>query len=147
MTNWPAISPWTIRVADWQRDGAILRAIREQVFIHEQSVPVELEWDEHDENCLHLLAINTRRDAIGTARLVSGSHIGRMAVLKAWRGQGAGSALMRHLLDQVRKNKKSQAILNAQIHAAPFYTTLGFTPSGKEFMDAGIPHVTMVCRL
>lgn len=147
MTEQPAISPWTIRIADWQHDGAILRAIREQVFIHEQSVPVELEWDEHDAHCLHLLAINTQGQAIGTARLVSGCHIGRMAVLKAWRGQGAGSALLQRLLDEVRKGGKSQAILHAQIHAVPFYAAFGFTPSGNEFMDAGIPHVTMICPL
>lgn len=145
--NRPTLSPWTIHTADWKHDGALLRTIREQVFIHEQSVPVELEWDEHDADCLHLLALNTEGNAIGTARLVSGYHIGRMAVLKAWRGQGAGSALMQLLLDEMRKNRTPQALLHAQIHAAPFYQKFGFTPSGKEFIDAGIPHITMICRL
>lgn len=141
------MSIWTIRTADWQRDGALLRTIREQVFIQEQSVPVELEWDEHDADCLHLLALNPGGDAIGTARLVSGHHIGRMAVLKNWRGHGAGSALMQRLLNEMRKNRTPEALLHAQIHAAPFYTKFGFTPSGKEFMDAGIPHITMICQL
>ena len=84
------MSSFTVRVADWQIDNPAVRSIRENVFIQEQNVPVELEWDQFDENCLHLLALDATTRPIGTARLLQDGHIGRMAVLKEWRGCGVG---------------------------------------------------------
>ena len=138
---------FSIRIANWQDDAPALRAIRETVFIREQKVPVELEWDECDATCLHTLATDTAGNPVGTARLLPDGHIGRMAVLKEWRGRGVGSALLRLLLDEARKRRLRQAVLNAQTYAAGFYEKFGFQAVGEEFMDAGIPHVKMVLTL
>lgn len=138
---------FTVRIADWQDHAAALRAIRETVFILEQQVPVELEWDGLDVGCLHVLAADAAGNPIGTARLLSDGHIGRMAVLKEWRGRGVGSALLQWLLAEARKLGLRQAVLNAQTYAAGFYTKFGFQAVGEEFMDAGIPHVKMVLPL
>jgi len=138
------MATYTIRSANWQDDGLLLRIIRETVFVKEQQVPVELEWDEFDNDCLHLLAIDTSGRPIGTARLLSDGHIGRMAVLKEWRGKGVGSAMLRRLLEEAKKRHIRQVVLNAQTVAAGFYRKFGFQVEGEEFIDAGIPHVKMI---
>ena len=124
-----------------------MRAIRETVFVHEQHVSVELEWDEFDANCLHILAVDSAGNPIGTARLLPDGHIGRMAVLKEWRGCGVGSTLLQRLLEEAKKRQLRLAIVNAQTYAAGFYTRSGFRTEGEEFIDAGIPHVRMVLQL
>ncbi|MDE2367167.1 MAG: GNAT family N-acetyltransferase [Betaproteobacteria bacterium] len=124
-----------------------LRAVREAVFIREQGVPVELEWDTFDANCTHLIASDPAGGPIGTARLLPHGSAGRMAVIKEWRGRGVGSALMRHLLDEAMKRRVQEVALSAQAHATEFYARFGFRVTGKEFMEAGIPHVRMVLRL
>lgn len=139
---------FTVRIATWQEDSHELRVIREAVFILEQQVPVELEWDGLDTDCLHVLAADSAGESIGTARLLPNGHIGRMAVLKEWRGRGVGSALLQLLLAEARKKYQvQQAVLNAQTSAAGFYAKFGFQAVGKEFMDAGIPHVKMILEL
>ncbi|MBI2295265.1 MAG: GNAT family N-acetyltransferase [Betaproteobacteria bacterium] len=80
---------------------------------------------------------------VGTGRLLRDGRIGRMAVLKEWRGKGAGSALMDHLIGLARKMGFDEVRLHAQTHAAGFYAKHGFTAEGEEFMEAGIPHVAM----
>lgn len=141
------MNSFTVRLANWQTNGPALRAIREIVFIHEQHVPVELEWDEFDAGCLHVLALDSAGKPIGTARLLSDGHIGRMAVLREWRGRGVGSALLQRLLEEAKKQHLLQVIVNAQTYAAGFYTRFGFQTTGEEFIDAGIPHVKMVLQL
>lgn len=131
-----------IRLADWEVDKAALRAIREQVFVREQSVPLELEWDEFDVVSRHVLA-EAQGQAIGTGRLLPDGHIGRMAVLAGWRGAGVGSALLRTLLGMARDAGHRRALLSAQVGAMPFYSRFGFQPEGAEFLDAGIAHVAM----
>ena len=135
---------FTIRNANWQDDGHFLRIIRETVFIKEQQVPVELEWDEFDNDCLHILTIDTNGRPIGAARFLLDGHIGRMAALKEWRGKGVGSAMLRRLLEETKKRHIRQAVLNAQIVAADFYKKFGFQVAGEEFIEAGIPHVKMI---
>jgi len=141
------VKSFTVHLANWQVHGPALRAIRETVFIHEQHVPVELEWDEFDANCLHMLALDSAGYPIGTARLLPDGHIGRMAVLKDWRGRSVGSALLLRLLAEARKRHLQQVIVNAQTYAAVFYARFGFQTAGEEFIDAGIPHVRMVLQL
>ena len=141
------MNSFTVRLASWQDDGPALHAIREAVFVHEQQVPVELEWDEFDASCLHLLALDSVGNPIGTARLLPDGHIGRMAVLREWRGRGVGSALLQRLLEEAKKQHLQQVIVNAQSYAAGFYTKFDFQTTGKEFIDAGIPHVRMVLHL
>ena len=100
--GWTGMDIYSVRIADWHDQGRALRAVREAVFIREQGVPAELEWDELDAKCIHLMAMDAAGNVIGTARLLQ-QHglrggIGRMAVLKEWRGKGVGDALLRCLL-------------------------------------------------
>lgn len=108
-------------------------------------MPVELEWDGLDADCIHVLAVIGEKP-IGTARLQLNGHIGRMAVLKEWRKQGVGSALLQRLLTEIRNRLIQPAMLNAQTDAVGFYQKFGFQAEGDVFMDAGIPHVQMVLR-
>jgi predicted GNAT family N-acyltransferase len=133
---------FSVRPADWNIDGEVLRALREEVFIREQSVPAEMEWDEFDEQSRHVVAI-ADGVPIGTGRLLPDGHIGRMAVLRKWRGQGVGSALLTTLMETARKLGMSRVVLNAQIQAMPFYLRRGFQAEGEEFLDAGIAHRRM----
>ena len=135
----PAI--W-VRPADWHFDRGILRTLRAEVFIREQSVPAEMEWDEFDAQSRHVVAI-ADGVPIGTGRLLPDGHIGRMAVLREWRHQGAGSALLTGLMDIARELGVQRVKLSAQVQALPFYLGHGFQVEGEEFEDAGIPHRRM----
>lgn len=119
--------------------------VREAVFIHEQHVPEELEWDGEDEGALHALAVDENGNVIGTGRLLSDGHIGRMAVLPQWRGRGVGKEILLELLHYCKQHSL-MPYLDAQTHATGFYRALGFMEEGEEFMDAGIPHRRMVYR-
>lgn len=120
-------------------------AIRRRVFIEEQNVPEELELDDRDTTAVHLLASRDGRP-IGTARLLiegETAKIGRVALLPEERGTGAGAALMRAALDELRARGVRTAKLGAQTYAIGFYEKLGFTAYGPEYDDAGIPHRDM----
>src|SRR5690606_26464138 len=107
-------------------------------------VPRELEWDEWDEPSRHAIALDGSGRCIGTARLLPDGRLGRMAVLKSWRGQGVGSARVLALLDGARTRGLAEAQLPGQAHAVPFYRRFGFAEQGAVFEEAGIPHVLMV---
>ncbi len=132
-----------IRRVTWEDESQALRYIRETVFIKEQCVPVELEWDEFDPVCLHILAVDGDGQLVGTARLLPDGHIGRIAVLKEWRKQGVGSALLQWMIEEMKSSGRQQVMLNAQTDAVKFYEKFGFRVVGDMFMDAGIPHVQM----
>ena len=134
---------FSITVANWQRDHPALKKIRSEVFIQEQSVPRALEWDGLDDTALHLIATAEIGEPIATARLLIDGHIGRVAVLKAWRNRGIGTALMHEIIHQAELLGYKQLELAAQIQAIPFYEKLGFIAYGDNFMDAGIPHRNM----
>lgn len=136
-----------IELTDWAATESAIRAIREAVFIHEQRVPVELEWDGLDSFCAHVLAWNDRGEAIGTARMQQNGTIGRMAVLKDWRRRGVGRALLQTLLDLAARQGLTHVTLSAQTHALGFYERAGFHVVGETFMDADIPHRKMVKEL
>lgn len=130
-------------------DFAACMAIRRQVFVQEQNVPEQQELDEHDATALHLLATLDGRP-VGTARLlIDGAEgkIGRVAILPDCRGTGAGAALMRAALDELRARGVTTARLGAQTHALRFYEKLGFTAYGPVYDDAGIPHRDMSLTL
>lgn len=131
-----------VRVADWHKDIADIRRIREAVFIAEQHVPPELEWDADDATAVHFLAYEGDY-AIGTARLLPDGHIGRVSVLKDWRGLKVGDALMQAAISEAEKRGLKKQQLSAQVHATPFYERLGFRIVSEEFLEAGIPHVDM----
>ena len=132
-----------IRIADWQQDNAELRRIRETVFIAEQSVPPELEWDAEDVAAIHFLALDGDY-AIGTARLLADGHIGRVSVLRDWRGLGVGDALLQAVIAEAERRDLKQQRLSAQVQATAFYERHGFAVISGEFLDAGIPHVDML---
>lgn len=144
-----------IRLANWQypQDQAALRQIRTLVFINEQSVPPALEWDIEDETAIHLLACDHKDQPIACARLVisselnqsiiSSGKIGRMAVLKAWRNQGVGSALLHAAIMYFHQHGIEQITLSAQVHAIGFYRRAGFVVGSEPYLDAEIPHVDM----
>ncbi len=135
--------PFRVRRADWERDREHLRRIRETVFVHEQHVPRELEWDGSDESCLHVLAEDAEGMPIGTGRLLPDGHIGRMAVLATWRRCGVGSAILTELLRLAAEQAMTEVVLNAQTHALEFYRRHGFAAEGEVFVDAGIDHQRM----
>lgn len=131
---------YSIHQVQWRAQQQALRLIRETVFMQEQGVPAELEWDGEDGDAIHLLATNDEGNPIGCARILSDGHIGRMAVLKAWRGRGVGRALLQRAVEVVDGIGCREAFLDAQRYAIPFYERLGFIAEGEEFLDAGIPH-------
>lgn len=139
--------PFQLRTAEWPDDTRLLRLVREEVFVREQKVPLELEWDEWDERSEHVLALNDAGDPIGTGRLLPDGHIGRMAVRKHYRGLGVGTAMLELLLIMAQEKRLPRAILNAQVSAIPFYERFGFNCHGPQFMEAGIPHREMIKRL
>lgn len=142
-----ADNTYSIRLAHWPQDKEALRLVREQVFVEEQSVPVELEWDGLDSGCLHLLAEDAHGNPIGTGRLLTDGHIGRMAVLKRWRGHGVGATLLQGLMEAGQRRGFSTLLLAAQLQAIPFYEKKGFKAEGEIFDDAGIPHRNMVWQV
>ncbi len=138
---------FTVRSVDWSESRDGLRSVRRAVFIDEQSIPEDMEWDEFDEISLHAIAEDAAGTAVGCARLLPDGHIGRLAVLSAWRGRGVGSALLLHLVELARARGHARAILNSQTHALPFYARHGFVVEGDEYLEAGIPHQTMTRTL
>jgi predicted GNAT family N-acyltransferase len=139
--------PFVVRPVNWNASRDQLRAVRHAVFVEEQHVPEELEWDEADERAYHVLASDEEGVAIGTGRLRLDGQIGRMAVAREWRGRGVGGAILAALLELARKEGCTVVRLHAQTHALGFYGKYGFSAVGAEFDEAGIPHRTMELRL
>ena len=134
---------FSVRRVSWTEAHAVLGAIRKAVFVEEQRVPEALEWDGLDGGCIQVLAMAADGKAIGTGRLLPDGHIGRMAVLKPWRGKGVGAALLRELIAAAREHGHRSAELSAQTHAIGFYRRFGFEVASGEYLDAGIPHRAM----
>ena len=132
-----------VAVADWHKDYEELRRIREAVFVVEQSVPAELEWDAEDADAVHFLAYEGNYP-VGTIRLLPSGEIGRLAVLKDWRGLGLGQALLHAAISEAEQRGLRQQRLIAQVQAAPFYAKQGFKIVSEEYLDAGIAHVDML---
>lgn len=147
MTSSNPSRSFAVRTVRWRDAQGALRAVREAVFVVEQRIPADLEWDKDDPVCLHALAEDVQRRAIGCGRLLPDGHIGRMAVLAEWRGAGVGAALLALLIDAARERGHAVARLHAQTHAAPFYARYGFVAEGPTYLEAGIPHQTMVLKL
>jgi predicted GNAT family N-acyltransferase len=120
-----------------------LQSVREIVFVREQHVPAEMERDALDPQCVHVIARTTGGVAIGTGRLTPDHRIGRMAVLREWRGKGVGDAMLLALVEQARERGWREVGLNAQASAITFYTRHGFLPHGERFVEAGIEHLAM----
>jgi len=138
---------FTVSLVPWQDGEPLLKSIREAVFINEQGVPAELEWDGLDEGCRHALALSHQGDAIGCGRMLPDGHIGRISVLPQWRKQKVGAAIMEALLNYARTHDYKQVDVDAQTYAVPFYRKFDFVEEGKVFMDAGLPHIKMRLKL
>lgn len=139
--------PFTVSLVTWHDAEPLLKSVRETVFINEQGVPAELEWDGVDESCRHALALSHQGDAIGCGRMLANGHIGRIAVLPQWRKQKVGTAIMESLLAYARTHEYAQVDVDAQTQAVAFYHTFGYRESGENFMDAGLPHIKMILQL
>lgn len=134
---------FSIQQVTWASHAAPLKSVREQVFIIEQQVPIALEWDGLDDNAVHLMVLHKNGNAVGCARLIGDGSIGRMAVLKPWRGLGIGTALLKAAIAYYQQHNIQPITLSAQTHAIPFYQKAGFEGCSAPYLDAGILHVDM----
>lgn len=135
-----------IELMPWDKARAHASPIRFTVFVEEQGVPHAIELDEHDAVSIHVVAFEDQTP-VATGRLLSDGHIGRMAVLKNWRGRGIGGLILKSLLDRAKARGDVEVMLSAQVHAVPFYRAHGFAPEGDEYLEAGIRHQAMKRRL
>lgn len=120
-------------------------AIRMRVFVREQGVPAEIELDEDDKRAIHFLAF-TAGKTVGTARVVlrrASAKIGRMAVLKSYRGRGVGMKLLQKAIEAAKRKRARGIYLHAQVSVIGFYETAGFRAVGPVFEEAGIRHRKM----
>lgn len=134
---------FTVETVDWSSEKTRLSSIRTEVFIEEQQVPPDLEWDGLDGTAIHLLALDADGRAIGCARILEPNIIGRMAVCKQWRRRGVGSVLLAAAIHLCRQRGRDSILLSAQTHAIRFYERAGFRVCSDEYADAGIPHRDM----
>lgn len=136
------MSKFNIVSADWATLKQDAQHIRELVFIQEQQIDALDEWDAQDPISLHFIVYGDLRP-IATARLLDNNSIGRVAVLKEYRGQGIGKILMLDIIQQAKIQKRETLKLSSQVHAIAFYESLGFKAEGAEYLDCGIPHRDM----
>jgi YbgC/YbaW family acyl-CoA thioester hydrolase len=137
-----------VKTGPWSDLGEAARRIRTDVFVDEQKVPLEMEWDDADEYAVHAVAFNRIGQAVATGRLLPAekgvaARIGRVAVNKVLRGSGVGRGVMQALMQVARERGDTEIALHAQRSAEAFYLGLGFTARGDEFEEAGIPHIEM----
>lgn len=131
---------FSVEPASWSADEAELHALRHEIFVVEQGVPEEEEIDEFDAGAAHVIARDAQGHAIGTGRLIAPGRIGRMAVLREWRGRGVGEAILRSLLERARERHLATVEIHAQSHALAFYEKAGFVAFGEPFDECGIMH-------
>lgn len=125
-----------------------IRMIRTEVFVHEQEIPLELEFDDQDEHCIHAVVFaNNEPVATGRLNLEQDGRIGRIAVLKSHRRKGLGSLVMDALEQKAITANAQQIWFHAQVQAITFYQSLGYKTEGEEFPEDGIPHIAMRKRL
>ncbi|MFW1762299.1 GNAT family N-acetyltransferase [Acinetobacter calcoaceticus] len=130
----------------WEQLEKDAKLIREQVFIQEQGIAPEDEWDDLDAMVLHFIVYD-REQPIATARLLPQHSVGRVAVLVPYRKRGIGKILMQHIIDYARQQNLPYLKLSAQTYVTAFYEALGFVVQGEEYLDCGIPHIDMTLEL
>jgi len=140
-----------VALGSWRELGEAATAIRRQVFIEEQHIPADMEWDSADASCLHALARNRFGTPLATGRLLEHvpgvAKIGRMAVLRPMRGTQIGRQVLEALMAEARRQGYREVLLHAQLSAENFYLRAGFQRRGEPFEEAGIGHVEMVRAL
>ena len=136
------LSKVIVQQVTWQAAENELRAVRTPVFIEEQFVTPEFEWDDIDASAVHLLA-TYKSQPIACLRIIHYQKIGRMAVIKKWRGIGLGAALLQKAISICKERGSKNIYLSAQTHAISFYHKAGFKQTSDEYCDVDIPHVDM----
>jgi predicted GNAT family N-acyltransferase len=138
-------------LGNWDQLSALAGPLRHEVFVNEQKVPAEMEWDEDDKTAVHCVAANRMGMALATGRLLQHApgvaRIGRMAVQKQMRGTQMGSRVLNALMTEARLRGDQQVILHAQCSAEAFYLRAGFEPQGGIYEEAGIAHIDMARAL
>lgn len=152
LTGFEAGEPVTqLRTGNWAALQADAAPLRTAVFVEEQGVPVEMEWDADDATALHAVSHNRLGVPVATGRLLASdqgvAHIGRMAVTRLLRGGGFGREVLQVLVAAAQARGDREVRLHAQRSAEGFYRRQGFVPQGETFEEAGIPHVAMVLPL
>ena len=143
-----------VKTGSWAQLGTDAGAVRAQVFIEEQGIPKEMEWDEADATAVHAVAYNRLGMALATGRLLQHGpaadrtgRIGRMAVNRVLRGSNLGRDILQALMAVAKARGDHEVLLHAQTSAQGFYSRLGFVPRGPQFDEVGIPHQEMFVRL
>lgn len=132
-----------VQQGSWDQLQQHAKLIREQVFISEQGIPEVDEWDDQDAISQHFV-IYDQDQPIATARLLPDHHLGRVAVLQEYRGQGIGQLIMLEMIAYAKSQNRPFLQLSAQTHATSFYEKLGFVAQGDEYDECGIPHIEMI---
>jgi len=137
---------FNVRRVNWEQDGNGVRTLRTNVFVYEQGVPIDLEWDQFDDAAIHAVA-RSDTAVVGTGRLIidstTSARIGRMAVDATYRRDGVGSAILAFLEDEARTLGITRITLHAQNYVKDFYARHGYSEHGEMFMEAGILHIEM----
>jgi predicted GNAT family N-acyltransferase len=128
---------------NWTDAKTMASVIRHKVFIQEQNVPADLEWDRMDDTAVHAIALIEDKTPIGCARLLPGGQIGRMAVLSRYRNKGVGTGLLAAMETEATRLGMQSVFLHAQTSALPFYACQGYHEEGEQFDEADIPHILM----
>ena len=140
-----------IQIGSWQALGQGAQAVRTEVFVQEQRIPADIEWDEADSTAIHALATNRLGQPVATGRLLQTApgmaRIGRMAVVRVLRGSSLGRDILQSLMQAAARRGDHEVCLHAQRSAEGFYARLGFAPRGQPFDEAGIAHIEMFKRL
>ena len=131
------------QLGDWHALGEHARAIRTAVFVREQGIPAELEWDAHDAHGRHAVVFNRLGMPVACGRLLPDGLIGRVAVIQAMRGSFAGRLLMHGLMQEAKAAGHGHVDISAQQAVAGFYRKLGFVSIGPPYLEAGIAHMPM----
>ncbi|EEY92841.1 GNAT family N-acetyltransferase [Acinetobacter junii] len=131
-----------VQSGHWDKLEQDAKFIRKQVFIIEQNIPEEEEWDDQDMISDHFVVYD-QNQPIATARLLQNNSVGRVAVLKAYRGQGIGRMIMLEIIRQAHQQDRKFLHLSSQVHAISFYEKLGFSIQGDAYDECGIPHIKM----
>ncbi|HLR17867.1 MAG TPA: GNAT family N-acetyltransferase [Alcanivoracaceae bacterium] len=138
---------FSIKKTTWAEDEQHLKAVREAVFVKEQRVPEDIEWDGEDQNATHFLATNESNEPIGCIRLLPSGKISRLSVLETHRNNGIGNALLMAAAAEAKALGMKEIYLHAQTHATSFYEAAGFAVTGGIFIEADIPHRQMFKQL
>ena len=137
---------YQVKHGRWDQLQQDAKLIRTQVFICEQGITEADEWDDQDVISQHFV-IYDQDQPIATARLLQNHSVGRVAVVKVYRGQGLGQMIMLEIISYAQKQGLSVLTLSSQVHAISFYKKLGFTVQGNSYDECGIPHIEMTMSL